>query len=56
MNPGTSPARFIEVSLPGGIERYFRAATELAREGNVDPGRLAAVMRQFGIRVSARAP
>ncbi len=48
---GSSPARFIEVSTPAGIERYFEEAAALMSGSLMpDPAALIALMRTHGMK------
>src|SRR6266849_3720751 len=48
---GPSPARFIEVSTPAGIERYFEEAAALMSGSLMpDPAALIALMRRHGMK------
>jgi len=46
-NIGTSIARMLEWTVPGGNEPYFRAVYEMEVNGGFDPKRLAEINKQF---------
>jgi quercetin dioxygenase-like cupin family protein len=48
-NPGSSPARLIEISTPAGIERYMESLFEILTSGQVDPAAIAALAKTYGL-------
>lgn len=48
-NVGAVPSRMLIACFPGGIERAFREADRLGREGGLSPEKLAEVFARVGI-------
>jgi quercetin dioxygenase-like cupin family protein len=48
-NPGTGTARIIEISTPGGIERYMEGLFEILSSGRPDPAAIGALAAAHGL-------
>ena len=48
-NPGTEPARLVEISTPGGIERYMEGLFELLGSGSAEPAAIMDLAAQHGL-------
>jgi mannose-6-phosphate isomerase-like protein (cupin superfamily) len=50
-NVGSTPARLLEVVIPGGLEGYFTAMAQLSQDA--DPASRAALNRAWGVEIAA---
>jgi mannose-6-phosphate isomerase-like protein (cupin superfamily) len=50
-NAGDGPARILEIISPAGFEKFFDEVTDLARRGELDPGRMAAIAAEYGVEL-----
>ena len=48
-NQGSAPARLIEISTPGGIERYMEGLFEMIASGEGTPEAVGELARRFGL-------
>lgn len=48
-NIGSTPARMLITCIPAGLERAFREADRLGREGRADPESLAHLFRDYEV-------
>jgi mannose-6-phosphate isomerase-like protein (cupin superfamily) len=51
-NPGTSPARWLGIAAPGGLEHYFEEVQRLAEQGHITPW----AMRELRLRYDTVEP
>ena len=50
-NAGAEPARLIEISTPGGVERYMEELFTMLGSGPPDPARLVELAAGYGIKL-----
>jgi hypothetical protein len=48
-NPGTTTARIIEISTPGGVERFMEGLFEMLSSGRPDPAAIGALAANHGL-------
>ena len=50
-NPSETPARFLEMNVPGGFQRYYRELALAFPPGTaIDPARMYEIMQRYGTR------
>ncbi len=50
-NEGSAPARLIEISTPGGVERYMEGLFEMIASGQATPEAVGELAQRFGLRL-----